>query len=72
MPTVAAWHDGAEADTAKAGECGRATCETPCGCAGGICAGIRREGASHGEELWGQGCTQRPSGEGQRSNAEAR
>jgi len=50
---MAAWRrwrrgeDGAGADAAKAGECGRARCakKTPCGGAGGICAGVRREGA---------------------------
>ena len=39
--------DGAGADAAKAGECGRARCarKTPCGGTGGICAGVRCEGA---------------------------
>ena len=30
------------------------------------------KGPAHGEELWGQGCTQRPSGEGRRRTAGAR
>jgi hypothetical protein len=50
---MAAWRrwwrgdDGTGAEAAKAGECGRARCarKTPCGGAGGICAGVRREGA---------------------------